>query len=135
MLNQKLISREPNYSDLDLDFLSHPTTGDVVRKTGYDAIKRSVRNLILTNFYEKPFRPGIGSNAVKILFDNMSPLTSTFLKDAVFEVIRNYEPRVEVLDVRVGMDFDNNGYNLAIDFVVLNRNEPLTVSIFLERIR
>lgn len=135
MLNQKLISREPDYSDLDLDFLSHPTTGDVVRKTGYDAIKRSVRNLILTNFYEKPFRPGIGSNAVKLLFDNMSPLTSTFLKDAVFEVIRNYEPRVEVLDVRVGMDFDNNGYNLAIDFVVLNRNEPLTVSIFLERIR
>ena len=135
MLNQKLISREPDYSDLDLDFLSHPTTGDVVRKTGYDAIKRSVRNLILTNFYEKPFRPGIGSNAVKLLFDNMSPLTSTFLRDAVFEVIRNYEPRVEVLDVKVGMDFDNNGYNLAIDFVVINRNQPLTVSIFLERIR
>lgn len=135
MLNQKLISREPDYSDLDLDFLPNPTTGDVVRKTGYDAIKRSVRNLILTNFYEKPFRPGIGSNAVKLLFDNMSPLTSTFLRDAVFEVIRNYEPRVEVLDVKVGMDFDNNGYNLAIDFVVINRNQPLTVSIFLERIR
>lgn len=135
MINQKLISREPDYSDLDLDFLPHPVTGDVVRKTGIDAIKRSVRNLILTNFYEKPFRHGIGSNALKLLFDNMTPLTSGFLKDAIFEVIRNYEPRVEVLDVRVGMDFDNNGYNVSIDFVVLNRNLPVTISLFLERIR
>jgi phage baseplate assembly protein W len=135
MLNQKIIAREPNYSDLDLDFLPNPTTGDVLRKTGFDAIKRSVRNLILTNFYEKPFRPGIGSNAQKLLFDNMSPLTATFLRDAITEVIRNYEPRVEVLDVRVGVDFDNNGYEVAIDFVVINRNAPVTISIFLERVR
>lgn len=135
MINQNLTSREPDYSDLDLDFLPHPTTGDVVRKTGTDAIKRSVRNLILTNFYEKPFRHGIGSNALKLLFDNMTPLTSAFLKDAIFEVLRNYEPRVEVLDVRVSMDLDSNGYDVAIDFVVLNRNLPVTISLFLERIR
>lgn len=130
-----ITSRSPDYSDLDLDFLPHPTTKDVVRKTGSDAIKRSVRNLVLTNFYEKPFRPGIGSNAIKLLFDNMSPLVSNFLRDAIFEVIRNYEPRVEVLDVQVRMDYDNNGYNVRLDFVVLNRNEPLTTTIFLERIR
>jgi phage baseplate assembly protein W len=135
MITQNLTSREPDYSDLDLDFLAHPTTKDVVKKTGTDAIKRSVRNLILTNYYEKPFRPGIGSNALKLLFENMTPLTSNFLKDAIFEVIRNYEPRVHVLDVRVGMDFDNNGYNVVIDFVVLNRNLPVTISLFLERIR
>lgn len=130
-----ITSRNPDYSDVDLDFLPHPVTKDVMRKTGSEAIKRSVRNLILTNFYEKPFRPGIGSNATKLLFDNMTPLVSNFLRDAIFEVIQNYEPRVEVLDVQVRMDFDNNGYNARIDFVVLNRNEPLSTIIFLERIR
>jgi phage baseplate assembly protein W len=129
-----VISRTPDYSDLDLDFIAHPTTKDVVVKTGADAIKRSVRNLILTNFYEKPFRPGIGSSAVKLLFDNMSPLVSSFLENAIREVIQNYEPRVEVLGVRVAMDYDNNGYNARIDFVVLNRNEPATITIFLERV-
>jgi hypothetical protein len=130
-----VISRTPDYSDLDLDFIAHPTTKDVVVKTGADAIKRSVRNLILTNFYEKPFRPGIGSSAVKLLFDNMSPLVSSFLENAIREVIQNYEPRVEVLGVRVAMDYDNNGYNARIEFVVLNRNEPATITIFLERVR
>lgn len=130
-----ITSRTPDYSDLDLDFLPHPVTKDVARKTGSEAIKRSVRNLILTNFYEKPFRPAIGSNATKLLFDNMTPLVSNFLRDAIYEVIQNYEPRVEVLDVQVKMDYDNNGYNVKLDFVVLNRNEPLTTIIFLERIR
>jgi phage baseplate assembly protein W len=130
-----ITSRTPDYSDLDLDFLPHPTTGDVIRKTGADAIKRSVRNLILTNFYEKPFRPSIGSNTLRLLFDNITPLTSNFIRDAIFEVIRNYEPRVEIVDIKVDMDIDNNGYNVRFDFIVLNRNAPLTMSLFLERIR
>lgn len=128
-------SRQPDYADLDLDFIPHPTTGDILRKTGPDAIKRSVRNLILTNYYEKPFRPGIGSNATKLLFDNANPLTATFLKDAIMEVIRNHEPRVEMLDVAVNFDIDNNGYNVEMQYVILNRNEPIITTIFLERIR
>jgi phage baseplate assembly protein W len=130
-----VISRTPDYSDLDLDFIPHPTTKDVTVKTGADAIKRSVRNLILTNFYEKPFRPGIGSSAVKLLFDNMSPLVSSFLENAITEVIQNYEPRVQIVKVTVDMDYDNNGYNARLDFIVLNRNEPATITIFLERVR
>lgn len=128
-------SRQPDYSDLDLDFLPHPTTGDVLIKTGADAIKRSVRNLILTNFYEKPFRPGIGSSALKLLFDNVNPLTANFLKNAIIEVIKNYEPRVQIVDVTVSFDVDNNGYNARLQYVILNRNEPVTTTIFLERIR
>jgi phage baseplate assembly protein W len=130
-----VISRTPDYSDLDLDFIAHPTTKDVLVKTGADAIKRSVRNLILTNFYEKPFRPGIGSSAVKLLFDNMSPLVSNFLENAIAEVIQNYEPRVQLVNVTVEPDYDNNGYTARLDFIVLNRNEPLTTTIFLERVR
>ena len=130
-----VISRIPDYSDLDLDFIAHPTTKDVLVKTGETAIKRSMRNLILTNFYEKPFRPGIGSSAVKLLFDNMTPLVANFLENAITEVVQNYEPRVELLNVSVIADYDNNGYTARLDFVVLNRNEPLTTTIFLERTR
>lgn len=128
-------SRTPDYSDLDLDFIAHPTTGDVLVKTGNDAIKRSVRNLILTNYYEKPFRPGIGSNALKLLFENANPLTANFLRDAIFQVIQNYEPRVELIEVKVKFDYDNNGYDVQLSYVILNRNEPVTITIFLERIR
>jgi phage baseplate assembly protein W len=129
------IARKPDYSDLDLDFIMHPTTKDVVIKKGADAIKRSVRNLILTNFYDRPFRPYIGSNVNKLLFENMNPLTATFLKDAIIEVITNYEPRVRLSSVELGEDPDNNGINVTISYVILNRSEPVVITIFLERIR
>lgn len=128
-------SRTPDYSDLDLDFLAHPTTGDVIVKTGADAINRSIRNLVLTNFYEKPFRPGIGSNALKLLFENATPLTANFLKDAIYEVIQNYEPRVSLRNVAVQFDLDNNGYNVLMEYIILNRNQPAITTLFLERIR
>lgn len=134
------VTRKPDYSDIDLDFIANPVTGDLLKKTGVDAIKRSIRNLILTNFYDRPFRSYIGSNAQKILFDNINPLTANFLKDAVMEVITNFEPRVELIEdgfggVQVNVDPDNNGYNVSISFIIINRGEPATISIFLERIR
>ena len=129
------IAKSPDYSDLDLDFIMHPTTKDVVRKFGPDAIKRSVRNLILTNFYDKPFRSGVGSNATRLLFENMTPLTNNFLKDAIIEVITNYEPRVEIYSVEVEFDYDNNGYNATLNYIILNNNSKITTTVFLERIR
>ncbi len=130
-----LTARQPNFSDLDLDFMPHPTTGDVMKKTGVDAIKRSIRNLILTNFYDRPFRSYIGSNAQKLLFDNATPLTANFLKDAIMEVVTNYEPRVKIDNIRINFDTDNNGYNATISFIVLNNNLPVVINLFLERIR
>lgn len=134
------VTRRKDWSDLDLDFIAHPTTGDVVKKTGVDAIKRAVRNLILTNFYDRPFRSYIGSNAQKILFDNISPFSATFLKNAIIETIENFEPRVELLKdgndgVIVEMNPEENGYNVSISFIILNRGEPVTITTFLERIR
>lgn len=130
-----ITSRKNDFSDLDLDFLPHPTTKDVLKKVGPDAVKRSIRNLILTNFYDRPFRSYIGSNAQKILFDNATPITANFLKDAILEVIQNYEPRVRVVNVRVKFDIDNNGYNATIEFVILNSGAPVVFNLFLERIR
>lgn len=134
------VTRKYDYSDLDLDFLAHPTTGDVVKKTGLDAIKRSIRNLVLTNFYDRRFRSFIGSNATKILFDNINPFTATFLKDSIIEVITNFEPRVKLSEdendgVIVSVDPDNNGYNVRITVNVINTGAPAIINLFLERIR
>jgi phage baseplate assembly protein W len=130
-----IISRKNDYSDLDLDFMPHPTTKDVMKKTGIEAIKRSVRNLILTNFYDRPFQPYIGSNALKLLFDNATPITANFLNNAIRETITNFEPRVRLEDLRINFDLDNNGYNVTLYIVILNRNEPAVINLFLERIR
>jgi phage baseplate assembly protein W len=130
-----IISRKNDYSDLDLDFMPHPTTKDVMKKTGIEAIKRSVRNLLLTNFYDRPFQSQIGSNALKLLFDNASPITANFLTNAIRETLNNFEPRIRIDRLEVNFDFDNNGYNVRLFFVVLNRNEPAAITLFLERIR
>jgi hypothetical protein len=129
------ISRQTDYSDLDLDFMAHPTTGDIVKKKGTEAIKRSLRNLILTNFYDRPFRHSIGSNAQKLLFENANHLTANFLTDSIREVIKKFEPRIIVLGIDTNFDYDNNGYNVTITYSIINRPEPLVTTIFLERIR
>ena len=134
------VTRKYDYSDLDLDFIAHPTTKDVVKKTGIDAIRRSVRNLILTNFYDRKFRSFIGSNAQKLLFDNINPFTATFLKDAIIEVITNFEPRVKLAEddddgVLVAVNPDLNGYNVRITFTPINSGQPAIINLFLERLR
>ena len=136
----KIVNRSPDYSDLDLDFIAHPTTGDVVKKTGIDAIKRSIRNLIFTNFYDRPFRSYIGSNAQKMLFDNINPMTATHLKNSIMETIINHEPRARLYDegndgVLVKIDPDNNGYVVSITFTEVSRSQPVNISFILERIR
>ena len=128
------ISRQTDYSDLDLDFMAHPTTGDIVKKKGTEAIKRSLRNLILTNFYDRPFNHSIGSNAQRLLFENANQLTANFLSDAIREVIRKFEPRIILLGLDTIFDYDNNGYNVTITYSIINRPEPLITTIFLERI-
>jgi len=139
MIVQK-VTRKFDYSDLDLDFIAHPTSKDVVKKRGFDAIKRSIRNLVLTNFYDKPFRSYIGSNVQKILFDNINPFTAIFLRDAIEEVITNFEPRVKLREdvsngIVVNVSSDNNGYDVTISFTIINTGAPVTFSLFLERLR
>lgn len=135
MANLVFKNRLPDYTDLDLDFFAHPTTGDVVKKVGDEAIKRSIRNLIFSNFYERPFRSYLGSSVRQMLFENINPLTSTFLETAIRDVINNFEPRVSLMDVTVSVDADRNGFNVRLQYVIKNREEPVITSIFLERVR
>jgi phage baseplate assembly protein W len=123
------------WSDLDLDFTMHPVTKDIVRKTNVEAVKRSVRNLILTNRYERPFHPEIDGGVTRHLFSLSTPETKHDIKLAVENCLTNFEPRVVVDDVRVTGDLDANGFNVSIYFTVVNSPQPIEVALFLERIR
>jgi phage baseplate assembly protein W len=129
------ISRIQDYQDLDLDFIANPITGDISKKTGPDAVARSIRNLVMTNYYDRPFRSQIGSNAVKMLFENIGPLTAINLEQAISDVINNFEPRAKLIGVKVKSDPDNNGYSAKIAFYVQNRPEPFQSTLFLSRVR
>jgi phage baseplate assembly protein W len=129
------INRQPDYTDLDLDFLRNPTTGDVVRKTGEEAIKRSIRNLIFTNFYDRPFQSYIGSGIRALLFENATNFTADQIQSSITDVINNFEPRVSVVEVVVTPDYDRNGFNVQLTYVIKNREQPVITSIFLERVR
>ena len=129
------VSRAKDYTDIDLDFNVHPVTKDINKVVGPTAIGRAIRNLVLTNFYERPFRSYIGSSAQKMLFDNISSLTANLIQQHIKDVIENFEPRAEVSTVTVVADPDNNGYTARIVFLVNNRQEPYITTIFLERVR
>jgi|694.fasta_scaffold01724_14 phage baseplate assembly protein W len=123
------------YADLDLNFGANPVTKDVNRKVGDRAIVTAVKNLILLNYFEKPFNPSIGSNVRRLLFEPMTAETGILLQKEIELTIANYEPRVKLRNVYVQSDYDNQGYNITIEFFIVNRLEPVTVSIFLERLR
>ena len=124
------------YRDLDLFFGRKPVSGDVNILTDVTNIKRAVRNLVLTNIYEKPFHPEIGSGVRDMLFENMTPLTSIILSKKVEEVIENFEPRVRLMSVSARPDLDRNIYEMTIEFFIINApTELVTVDVFLERLR
>ena len=123
------------YSDLDLDFVVNPGNGDVSKKYDEEAIKRSVRNLVLTHFYDRPFRSSIGSSVTKLLFEPINPLTRALIEKACSEVINNFEPRVALISVRADVRPDENGYDLVIAFYINSRPEPIITSIFLKQVR
>jgi len=123
------------WSDLDLDFRAHPVTKDVVIKTDVEAVKRSVRNLILTNRYERPFQPEIDGGVTRHLFELATPHTKHDIESAIRTAISNFEPRAAVIDVVVGGDLDRNGFDVTITFRVVNTPDPVTIELFLERLR
>ena len=124
------------YRDLDLFFSRKSDSKDVNILTDILAVKRSVRNLILLNHYEKPFHPEIGSGIRGILFEPMTPITAYILSKKVEEVIENFEPRVKLVGVRAIPDLDRNAYEVTVEFYVLNAPTELAeLTVLLERSR
>ena len=123
------------YKDLNLDFQQNTATKDIEKLTDVESVKRSVRNLISLNHYEKPFHPEIGSNLRGMLFENITPQVSHFIGKQIEMLIKNYEPRCRLTQVNTMANQDRNGYSVSISFYVVNSPEPVEVETFLERLR
>ena len=127
--------QEEVYSDIDLAFLSHPITGKLTRKINRQAVRQSVKNLILTNHYERPFKPEIGCTIRGLLFENFRPGLKEDIARTIQETIENHEPRVELIQIQIDEKPDQNAIAISIVFRIINVTEPETLDLLLERVR
>ena len=133
--NNDITRNVKQYRDLDL-FFGRKTNDELNKVTDIEAVKRSVRNLILTNTFEKPFHPEIGGNVRGLLFENMTPMVSAVISRKIEDSIINHEPRARLVGVKTQPDFDTNGYNVSVYFYVANApTELVELDTFLERLR
>jgi len=123
------------FSDLDLNFTAHPVTKDISRKYDEEAIKAAVKNLVLTQNYERPFHSEIGSQIRGLLFEPATPMLNIMLKRAISDTIINFEPRVKLDEVLVTVSPDNNEVYVSIYFTIINTVRPLQVDLILTRTR
>ena len=133
--NNNITRNVKQYRDLDL-FFRRKSDNDVNKVTDIEAVKRSVRNLILLNSYEKPFHPEIAGDVRALLFENMTPLTAAVIARKIQDVIENFEPRARLVGVNTTPNFDRNAYNVGVYFYVVNApTELVEVNQLLERLR
>jgi phage baseplate assembly protein W len=123
------------FSDLDIGFIPHPITKQLTRKKNREAVRQSVKALVLTDFYERPFKSDIGCGIRRYLFDLFTPATRQSIKNAVIEVIENYEPRAQLIDVLVEDRPDLHAMTISIAFFIVNDPEPVVLDVILERVR
>jgi phage baseplate assembly protein W len=127
--------RKPIYSDFRKDFITSPLTQDISVRTDEESIKEALRNLMLTNKGERLFQPTLGSDIQALLFENNSPSTLLILKEAIKTTINNFEPRVGIIDVNVYSEYIEDTVKVDIVFYMQSREDPIEVTLFLERTR
>ena len=123
------------FSDINLNFKSHPSTADVVKVVDEDAVKGAIRNLIQTKNFDRPFHPEIGCAIHNLLFDNFTPLTLQLARRAVEDILKAYEPRAEIIDIIVSNSQDQNELNVTVVFKIVNTDKPLKVTTLINRNR
>jgi phage baseplate assembly protein W len=123
------------FTDIDLNFRPHPLTGDIVKRVNDSAIKASVRNLVLTNNYERPFHSDIGAPLRRMLFELPSPLTKSMIERTITDLINTYEPRVVLTQVQVTYSHDTYEVYVRIEYKIVNTSTQQTVEVTLERTR
>ena len=124
------------YSDLDLFFSRKTSNGDVNKITDIQAVKRSIRNLVQLNTYDKPFHPEISGGVLEMLFENMSPITGHVIARKVELVIENFEPRARLVSVSCSPDYNRNAYEVTVEFYIVNApTELVDLTVMLERLR
>jgi phage baseplate assembly protein W len=123
------------FSDIDLGFIPHPITGQLTKKTNREAVKQSVKSLILTDFYERPFKSNIGCGIRHYLFELFSPPIKQAMENTIREVITNLEPRADLIEVLVEDRPDLNAMTVSVAFLVNNDPDPVVLDVILERVR
>ena len=123
------------FSDLNLNFTPHPVTGDISLKYDEESIKQSLRNLLQIRHYEKPFHSEIGSPLRELLFELITPMTGAIARRAIIDLVANFEPRVNLIDVDVIPSPENNSLYVNITFKIVNTELPLSLELILERTR
>ena len=124
------------YSDLELFFGKKTSDNDISKVTDVEAVKRSIRNLVQLNVYDKPFHPEVSGGVREMLFENMTPVVSTIISRQIEDVIENFEPRARLVSVRALPDFDRNAYEVQVAFYVVNTpTELVDLTVMLERLR
>ena len=123
------------FADLDLNFTPHPVTGDVGFKKDENAVKQAVKNLVLTQNFERPFHSEIGSSLRSLLFEPATPMTKEILRKTISDTITNFEPRVELIDVEIRYTLDDTAVDVRIIFKIGNTFTPIDVNLTLERTR
>ena len=123
------------FSDIDLNFDLNPITKDINTLKNEEAVKRSVRNIVLTNFGEKKFQPFFGGDVISQLFENITPFTAFEMEKAITRTILNNEPRVEALSVKANTNNDQNSVDVTVRFTIKNSQQPVILSFTLERTR
>ena len=137
MVSTPLTNKQEIYSDFQTNFSIHPIKKDLTRLTNEDSVKRSIKNILLTNHYERRFRPTFGANIRKYLFENMTPITLEVIKMDIISAIKNFESRAEIIDVIVSGANDNNSVNVTITFSIINSLQVTTLSttLTMDRVR
>ena len=123
------------YSDLDLSLTLHPIFHDIMPLTDTDAVINAVRNLISTNFHERPFRPNLGANLSNLLFEPADIITLILLRQSILRVLQENEPRIDSINVGIIDDSDNNRYHVNLSFRVISPNLEVDITLFLSRLR
>ena len=124
-----------NFSDIDLMFIANPVTGDLSKNYDENAVKQSIKNLVMTRNYERPFNSSIGSQIYNVLFEPISNITPNLVKQMIVNTINTFEPRAKLIDISVLLTPDSNSLYVTIVFAIINTVTPITMSLTLERTR
>lgn len=123
------------FSDLDLNFNILKSSKNLDISYNDDAIKQSVQNLILTRHYEKPFHPNIGSSIYSLLFEQMTVATASLIEAEINSVLTKFEPRINLSGITVNPDYDNQYYEITIEYYIVGQTTPVSINMFLEKLR
>ena len=132
--NQNKVTARRWYTDMDLNITPHPSSGDLILKYDKDAVKRSIRNIMLTNDYERPFRPGFGANLRALLFELADDITKFEIRKQITEAIEAFEPRVMIDEIYLNQDRNNRMY-INIHYGIRGVPEAQELEVVLERVR